>query len=664
MTRFYFVGRRNEKQWFEDHLSSMHNKVKVINVYGTGGIGKSTLLDEYKFMAKKRGIPFIQLESKEFPHTQAGLMRQLLNCLHPSQAYSDSAPQSLSTCVEELNRFAEPSGLYIAFDTYEEWHKLDRFIRESLIPELNDGIHLIISGRYSLSGDWVLRPSWKTTIKRIQLDPFEYENYEEYAAQFELSKQSAVRKMYSLSKGHPLTLSLLVGFSGDGLLEDSDPYLPAEAIRLLIMRWLKEVPDEMLLRLVEASSLNRVINQDLLEFVIGEPVTSELFNRFIQLSFIRRNARGWYIHDVLRKAVFEDFQKRKPQTHRQWRERCIIFLYRQLPENPSDENSVFYPDFIYLLGDTVIRSVFLLGQQERQYTLETANTQTIEVVRQYIQTVIEDRKDFYHVFFDPLTHERIVIDIPSEYDQRAFGLIDPDALLALDDEVIHYVKNDRSEISGSAIVIPIHSRSLPYLLKSPITKHFFLHPGSKDLCKAAMLSDTPIGSYFYHGDLRKDNSTDARATLFQLYISILIKGGTFVGSFPLPYYQSFLESMGFVEQPEIPVHYDYGDRFPSPTYVLDLSGHKLKSYMKRMIEKMGIPVPATISQWEQLQQLTPREQEIASLMLAGRSIKEIAQSCYISEIAVKKHLGHVYQKLGVKNKIELMAKWLEGPRPE
>ncbi len=664
MPRFFFVGRRNEKQWFENHLSSTRNKEKIINVFGTGGIGKSSLLDEYKFMAKKRGIPFIQLESKEFPHTQAGLMRQLLTGIHFSTDLSDSVTPSLSTCTDALNRFAEPSGLYIAFDTYEEWHKLDRFIRESLIPELDDRVHLIISGRHPLSGDWVLRPSWKTSIKRIQLDPFEYETCEEYAAQFEHPEQSAIQKLYSLSKGHPLTLSLLVGFSGDGLLEDSDPYLPAEAIRLLIMRWLKEVPDEMLLRLVEASSLNRVINQDLLEFVIGEPVTSELFNRFIQLSFIRRNARGWYIHDVLRKAVFEDFHKRKPQTHQQWRERCIIYLYRQLPDRPSDENSVLYSDFIYLLGDPVIRSVFLLGQQERQYTLETANAETLGEVRQYIKDVLEDRKDFNHVFFDPLTHERHVMEIPSEYDQRVFGLIDPDALLALDDEAIHFVKNDRSEISGLAIIIPIHSRSLPYLLKNPITKHFFLHPGNKNLCKAAMSSSTPIGGYFYHSDLRKDNSTDARATLFQYYISTLIKGGTFVSSFPLPYYQRFLESMGFIEHPGIPVHYDFGERFPAPTYVLDLTGQKLKSYMKRMMEKMGIPVPATISQWEQLQQLTPREQEIASLMLVGRSIKEIAKSCFISEIAVKKHLGHVYQKLGVKNKIELMAKWLEGPRSE
>ncbi|MEX2104037.1 MAG: hypothetical protein WD907_01720, partial [Bacilli bacterium] len=187
-------------------------------------------------------------------------------------------------------------------------------------------------------------------------------------------------------------------------------------------RWLKEVPDERLLQLVEASSISRVFNQDLLEFVIGEPVTSELFNRFIQLSFIRRNARGWYIHDILRKVVFEDFHKRKPQSYRQWLERCIIYLYRQLPEHPTDENSVLYPDFIYLLGDTVIRSVFLLGQLERPYTLEAATARTLGEVRQYKQDVLESRKDFNHVFFDPLTHKCHVMEIPSDFDQQSFGL--------------------------------------------------------------------------------------------------------------------------------------------------------------------------------------------------------------------------------------------------
>ncbi|MBW5447030.1 hypothetical protein GE107_13255 [Cohnella sp. CFH 77786] len=662
MSRFFFVGRRSEKLWFEKHLSSDPNKEKIINVYGTGGIGKSTLLDEFKCMASRRGIPFILLESKEFRHTPAGLLKQLTSSLSPSSSLSDSVPPSLSACAAELNRYAEPTGLYLAFDTYEEWNQLDRFIRESLIPELSDRIHLILSGRYPLSGDWITRPSWVTPIKRLQLQPFEYETCEEYAAQFERPEESAIRRMYLISRGHPLTFSLLIGFSREGLLTNSDSFLPEEAIRLLTARWLREVPDDGLIRLAEASSLVRVFNHELLEFVVGETVSAVLFNRFIQLSFIRRNARGWYIHDVLRKAVYEDFRKRKPQTHRQWRERCMVYLYRQLPDEPSDDNALLYSDFIYLLDNPVIRSVYLLGQQERQYTLETVTAETLGEVRQHIQDVLDSRKDFYHVFFDPLTHERIVIDIPSDFDQRAFRILNPEAILAVDEDAIHAIRNDRSEITGLLVLISIHSRSLPFLIDSPISKHFFRHPGNQHIVEAARKSSAPIGGYFYHVDLRKDNSPDALALTFQFYISAYMKGGIFVASFPLPHYQDFLLRMGFTEQPEIPVHYDFGDRFPSPTYVMDLSGQKFKSFMKRMMDKMNIPVPAAISQWEQLQLLTPREQEIASLMLAGKSIKEIAESCYITEIAVKKHLGRIYHKLGVKNKVELLSKWVERPQ--
>ncbi|MEX2104038.1 MAG: hypothetical protein WD907_01725 [Bacilli bacterium] len=96
MSRFFFVGRRDEKLWFENHLSSTQSKEKVINVYGTGGIGKSSLLDEYKFMAKKRGIPFILLESKDFPHTQLGLMRQILANLHFTSDSSEYVSPTLS----------------------------------------------------------------------------------------------------------------------------------------------------------------------------------------------------------------------------------------------------------------------------------------------------------------------------------------------------------------------------------------------------------------------------------------------------------------------------------------------------------------------------------------------------------------------------------------
>jgi DNA-binding CsgD family transcriptional regulator len=51
--------------------------------------------------------------------------------------------------------------------------------------------------------------------------------------------------------------------------------------------------------------------------------------------------------------------------------------------------------------------------------------------------------------------------------------------------------------------------------------------------------------------------------------------------------------------------------------------------------------------------LTPRECEIVKLILLGKSNSEIAEKYFISPKTVKTHITNIYQKAGVKNRIEL-----------
>jgi len=55
--------------------------------------------------------------------------------------------------------------------------------------------------------------------------------------------------------------------------------------------------------------------------------------------------------------------------------------------------------------------------------------------------------------------------------------------------------------------------------------------------------------------------------------------------------------------------------------------------------------------------LTPREQGIYQLLISGKSAKEIAQALYISVPTVNFHIRNVYDRLGVKNKSQLFAKY-------
>jgi DNA-binding CsgD family transcriptional regulator/tetratricopeptide (TPR) repeat protein len=52
--------------------------------------------------------------------------------------------------------------------------------------------------------------------------------------------------------------------------------------------------------------------------------------------------------------------------------------------------------------------------------------------------------------------------------------------------------------------------------------------------------------------------------------------------------------------------------------------------------------------------ITAREGEIIRLLLEGKGNKEITEALFISDHTVKNHIHHVYQKLGIKNRVQLV----------
>lgn len=54
--------------------------------------------------------------------------------------------------------------------------------------------------------------------------------------------------------------------------------------------------------------------------------------------------------------------------------------------------------------------------------------------------------------------------------------------------------------------------------------------------------------------------------------------------------------------------------------------------------------------------LSQRELEVLSQLHRGESLKELADSLFIAESTLKKHLSTIYQKLSVRNRIQAIAK--------
>jgi DNA-binding NarL/FixJ family response regulator len=67
--------------------------------------------------------------------------------------------------------------------------------------------------------------------------------------------------------------------------------------------------------------------------------------------------------------------------------------------------------------------------------------------------------------------------------------------------------------------------------------------------------------------------------------------------------------------------------------------------------------PASASNAEQ--SLSEREAEVLSFMTQGHTEKEIADKLFVSVNTIKSHRKHVYQKLHVRSRAEIMLRYHE-----
>jgi DNA-binding NarL/FixJ family response regulator len=55
--------------------------------------------------------------------------------------------------------------------------------------------------------------------------------------------------------------------------------------------------------------------------------------------------------------------------------------------------------------------------------------------------------------------------------------------------------------------------------------------------------------------------------------------------------------------------------------------------------------------------LTPRQEQVLDLLLAGKSNKEIASELFVSERTAKFHVSALLSLYGASSRIELVARW-------
>lgn len=329
-----FVGRSAECAAFLEALGRADEPPFVLYVHGEGGVGKTSLLHEMRYLAEEAGLAAHYLDARALVPTPEAL----------EQAVAEDAG--------ELASASEPVALLI--DTYERLADLDEWVRGTWLPSLPEHVVVVIAGRKSPPPAWHADPGWRAVTRFIPLQNLSEDESRGLLAASGVP-EAAHPGVLAFTEGHPLALALVA----EAHRQTADDVTPApdalSVVAGLVARFAEEVPSEQHRRALELAALARATTEGLLAAVLDPDDPAALFAWLRALSFMETGPEGAFPHDLARAALQTDLLARAPDRHRDLLARARRYYTGQLRrENGPAQQRRVLTDYAFLYqGDPV-----------------------------------------------------------------------------------------------------------------------------------------------------------------------------------------------------------------------------------------------------------------------------------------------------------------------
>jgi hypothetical protein len=560
-----FVGRGRELAGFDEWLSAAPPAPAILDVSGRGGIGKTALLRAFARRARRRRKVVAFADSRDFPHTPAGLLRAL-------------TPVGTTDPLAHLNA-ARP---LILLDTCEELGDLRRYVQEEFLPCLDSEVKLVLAGRYPLAEAWGADSPWRRLVQAVPLDGLNAAESAEYLRRRGLEETALRERVARAAGGNPLALTL----AADLVVEVGARELAAApewhlVVRTLVEQLLRDVRDPTLRELLQACAVVRQFDEATLTAVTGRVEIGAAFGQLCRLAVARPAEHGLMLHDDVRRALAEDLRWRRPAQYDALRLRALAYYRERVRTAAPVERGWLVAERLFLCEDAFLQAVLFTADDLGQVWVEPGRP--------------EDHSDIVRIWRFALQH------VAGPELEHRFDEYSLEATCAHTAMILRYpgtrlrVARDRDGLAiGFCTVLPVCQDSLGLVVDHPILAPLVRAYWRPD--QLAMLPATPESTNVYYllqyayTDVERDA---VRAALLCDWFAMFALGGIFLANAPVPpdhlagrshYWvplKTMLETCGFeciASGPRV-----WTPHYPVNGYVLDLTRIGVDAWLEAIV---------------------------------------------------------------------------------
>jgi hypothetical protein len=344
-----FVGRTSEKDQFQAAITDAVLPYFVLYIFGPGGVGKTTLLQEFNLMCEREQVRSIYLDARNIEPTPDAFSAAL------RMGMGLEATASLRATLTEQPR------LVLLVDTYEAIAALDEWLRDEFLPSLGDNILVVLAGRNPPAAGWRADPGWQSLMTVVPLRNLAPDEGLRYLERRRVPVEQ-YHSVLSFTHGHPLALSLIA----DAFVQRPDmafePEVVPDIVQTLLAQFAREVPGTAYRAALEACSLVRLMTESLLADMLALDDAHAIFEWLQGLSFIDNGVEGVFPHDLAREALASDLRWRNPEFYATLHARARKHYFQRFQQSTGVLQQRILIDYIYLHRDNPLVKPFFEWQ--------------------------------------------------------------------------------------------------------------------------------------------------------------------------------------------------------------------------------------------------------------------------------------------------------------